>query len=88
MHARKMNLPLPTPLHQALFREARRSGVPATRLAREILESWLAERERAEEALEIRRFAEAHAGSELDLDLGLEAAAVEALQAGCDHEAW
>jgi hypothetical protein len=88
MDVRKMNLPLPGPLHAALFREARRLGVPATRLAREILSSWLAERARAEEAEEMRQFARALAGSDLDLDTGLEAAGLETLREGSHREAW
>ena len=88
MDVRKMNLPLPGPLHAALFREARRSGVPATRLAREILSRWLAERARAEEAEEIRCFAIEHAGSDLDLDAELESAGLEVLRKGSDDEAW
>lgn len=79
MNARKMNLPLPAPLHDAIVREARRARVPATRLVRGVLTRWLEERRREQRDEEIRRFAEAHAGSELDLDPGLEAASLEVL---------
>lgn len=84
MLAHKLNLPLPEPLHAALFREAKRSGRPATHLVREALSRWLAERERERVAAEIARFAAEHAGTEIDLDPGLEAAAVDALGEGAD----
>jgi hypothetical protein len=77
MSVKKMNLPLPAPLHEAIVSEARRQRIPATRLVRGVLNRWLAERRRAQRAEEIRRFAEAHAGGEWDLDPELEAAALE-----------
>lgn len=77
---KKMNLPLPPEMHEALFAESREMGVPTTRLVRRVLESWLEERRRAQRREEIRRFAEACAGTELDLDPDLEAAATEELQ--------
>jgi hypothetical protein len=77
MSIKKMNLPLPASLHEAIVSEARRQRIPATRLVRSVLKRWLAERRRAQRAEEIRRFAEAHAGSELDLDEELEAATLE-----------
>jgi hypothetical protein len=76
---KKMHLPLPADLHAALFEEARRSGVPATRLVRRALQSWLAEERRHREAEDIRRFAERFAGSAIDVDPGLEAASEEHL---------
>jgi hypothetical protein len=84
MDVRKMNLPLPAPVHAAVFREARRSGVPATRLVRDILSRWLSEQARTRQAEEIRRFAAAHGGSQLDLDPALEAAGLELLEPEVD----
>jgi hypothetical protein len=74
-----MNLPLPPALHAAIFKEARRSGVPATKLVRQILGDWLQAHQRAREEEEIREFARRHAGSEIDLDEDLEGAATETL---------
>lgn len=81
MDVRKLNLPLPAVLHEAVFREARRRGTPATRLVRQIVSEWLVEQERARQADEIRRFAMAHSGSDIDLDPRLEAAGLEVFDA-------
>jgi hypothetical protein len=80
MDVRKMNLPLPAQVHAAVFREARRAGIPATRLVRQVLGQWLSEQARAREADEIRCFAAAHAGSQVDLDPALAAAGLELLE--------
>ncbi len=77
---KKLNLPLPEEMHEALFAESREVGVPATRLVRSVLEDWLQERRRARRRAEIRRFALAHADTELDLDPELEAAATAELR--------
>lgn len=77
---KNMNLPLPSELHEALFAESREMGVPTTRLVRRVLEDWLHERGRARRREEIRDFAQACAGTELDLDPDLEAEAAEELQ--------
>jgi hypothetical protein len=77
---RKFNLPLPEEIHAALFDESRRTGVPATRLAREALEDWLRRRERDRRREEVRRFAMDNAGGEYDLDPALESIAAEELQ--------
>jgi hypothetical protein len=76
---KKLNLPLPEEIHEALFAESREAGVPATRLVRSVLEEWLQERRRAKRRAEVRRFALAHAGTELDLDPELEVAATAEL---------
>ena len=67
---------LPDDLHDALRREATAERRPATELVREALTGWVAARQRARVAEDIRRFALAHGGSELDLALE---------QAGVDH---
>jgi len=82
---KKLNLPLSNETHRALFEEARRTGVPATRLAREALEDWLRQRERKRRREEVRRFAVENAGGEYDLDPALESIAAEELQ-GFDED--
>ena len=77
---KKLNLPLPVEMHEALFAESRETGVPATRLVRSVLEGWLQERRRERRREEIQRFAQACAGTELDIDSSLEASAREELQ--------
>lgn len=77
---KKLNLPLPREMHEAIFAESHEMGVPATRLVRSVLEDWLRERRQARRREEVRRFAMEHAGSELDLDPELEDAATEELQ--------
>jgi len=77
---KKLNLPLSEEMHAALFDEARRTGVPATRLARAALEEWLENRKREARKEEVRRFALKHAGSEHDLDHDLERMAAEELE--------
>ena len=88
VQTKKLNLPLSDETHRALFDEARRSGVPATRLARSAIEEWLQERERERRREEIRRFAVEHAGGEYDLDPALEAVAAEEVLKydGADNE--
>lgn len=76
---KKLSLPLPQEMHEAIFAESHQMGVPATRLVRSVLEDWLGERRRARRREEIRRFAVEHGGSELDLDPELEAAATAEL---------
>ena len=77
---KKLNLPLPMEIHEALFSESKDMGVPTTRLVRTVLEDWLRERRRARRREEIRRFAISHARTELDLDIELDSAATEELQ--------
>ncbi len=77
---KKLNLPLPQEMHEAIFAESHEMGVPATRLVRSVLEDWLRERRRARRRAEVRRFAMEHGGSELDLEPELEAAATAELR--------
>lgn len=88
MRVKKLNLPMPPELHEALFAESRILGVPATRIARSALEDWLAKRRRARLEEEIYRFATTHGGTELDLDPQLEQAATAELLRLDDDEAW
>ncbi len=76
---KKLNLPLPLEMHEALFAESRDLGVPATRLVRSLLEDWLRERRRTRRNDDVRKFAMEHSGSEVDLDPELEGAAAEEL---------
>jgi predicted transcriptional regulator len=75
------HLPLPPDLHELLHAEAKRSGQPATALAREALQSWLAQRRKERLHEEIAAWAAEHAGGGLDLDRDLERAGLEALEA-------
>ena len=77
---KKLNLPLPEGMHSALFAEARRTGVPATRLARAAIEDWLEKQKRDRRRDDVRRFALGHAGGEYDLDPVLESVAAEELR--------
>ena len=77
---KKLQLLLPVEMHEALFAESRERGVPATRLVRSVLEEWLQERRSSRRREEIRQFAQACAGTELDIVSSLEASATEDLQ--------
>ena len=79
MTVKKLNLPMPPELHEALFEESRSLGVPATRIVRSALEDWLAKRRQARLEEEIYRFATTYGGTEIDLDPQLEQAATEEL---------
>ncbi len=76
---KKLSLPLPPPLHEELFAEARRDGVPATRLARRLLSDGLDEIRRRRRAEQITELAQRFAGTEIDLDTGLAHEAMERL---------
>jgi predicted transcriptional regulator len=74
------HLPLSPEIHEMLREEAESSGQPATTLARQALRDWLVQKKRQRLHEEIAAFAEAHAGTELDLDEDLERAGIEALR--------
>jgi hypothetical protein len=73
------HLPLTEELHQQLREEAAQSGQPATTLARAALARWLEERQRHRRHRQIVAFAEAQAGTSVDLDVALEQAGLEVL---------
>lgn len=75
---RNLHVPLPEPLHDRLRAEAKRSGRPATALAREAIEVWIEERQRQAVHDAIAEYAGEMAGSPADLDEELE-------EAGVDH---
>ena len=74
------HLPLPPEIHEMLREEVASSGQPATTLAREALRDWLVKKKRQRLHEEIAAFAEAHAGTELDLDEDLERASIESIR--------
>ncbi len=76
---RTFHLPLPDHLHEALRAEALAEHRPATEILRQALEGWLALRRKKRLAADIQAYAEAMAGTALDLDANLEAAGVEHL---------
>lgn len=77
--AHNLHVPLSGPVHDRLRAEATRSGRPATTLAREAIEAWIAERERHAVHQAIVEYASEMAGSGADLDEDLEKAGVEHL---------
>jgi predicted DNA-binding protein len=77
---KNLHVPLPEPLYRRLRAEAERTGRPATEIARDAIDRWLAEQRRATVHEAILSYARANAGSAADLDPELEAAAVEHLQ--------
>lgn len=74
-----LHVPLSEDLHTLLRDEAARTGIPATTLVREALAAWLKQRRRERLFAEIQAYAAAHAGTEADLDEGLEEAGLEIL---------
>jgi hypothetical protein len=74
------HLPLPEPTYRRLRDAAERTRQPATTIARHAIETWLRQHRRSMVREEIARYAAAAAGGPEDLDLALEAAALEALQ--------
>jgi len=80
-----VHVPLSPEIHEMLREEVEHSGQPATTLAREALRDWLVQRKRQRLHEEIAAFAEAHAGTDLDLDEDLERAGIEAIL-NADHQ--
>jgi predicted transcriptional regulator len=76
---RNLHVPLPDGLYRRLRAEAERTRRPATDLAREAIDRWLAEARRAAIHEEIASYAAGAAGTSDDLDAGLEAAGIEAM---------
>ncbi|MCK6507543.1 hypothetical protein L6R53_29950 [Myxococcota bacterium] len=78
---RTFHLPLPDHLYDALRAESAGVRRPATELVREALETWLETRRRERLDAEIEAYARELAGTAMDLDPDLEAAAVDCLLA-------
>ena len=76
---RNFDLSLPEETYKGLREEAERTHQPATAIAREAIESWLRQCRRMARHQAISDFAKEFAGTTLDLDPQLEAAAVEHL---------
>jgi metal-responsive CopG/Arc/MetJ family transcriptional regulator len=76
---KNLHVPLPDELNRELRAEAKRSGQPATELAREAIRNLLEHRKRETLHSEIAAYATAVAGTQQDLDSDLEAASVEHL---------
>ena len=76
---KNFHLPMPDQTYENLRREAERMQVPATTLAREAVDGWLREQFRKARQDAIAAYAAEMAGTRLDLDSGLESAAIEHL---------
>lgn len=79
---KNFHLPLPAPFYEEFMQEAKNQGRAATKLAREILESWHAEQKKRRIAQDIAAFVREHAGTELDHDPALEKSSLETLSQG------
>lgn len=79
---KNFHLPLPDEVYDDLKIEAERSRIPATSMAREAIEAWLAARKKAARNRAIRAYAVKMAGTEFDLDRALERATLEVLLEG------
>ena len=76
---KNFHLPLPEQTYTRLRAEAERTGVPATTLAREAVDSWLRQRFRRARHDAITAYATEMAGTHLDLDADLESTGIEHL---------
>ena len=79
---KNFHLPLPEGTYEQLREEAERARIPATTAAREAISIWLRARRKAAKRQEIAEYAAKMAGTRLDFDPALEAAAVEELLRG------
>ena len=76
---RNFHLPLPERTYTLLRAEAERARLPATTLAREVIDAWLKDQTRKARYNAIAEYASEMAGTELDLDRELESAGIEHL---------
>ena len=76
---RNFHLPLPDQTYSHLRAEAERLKAPATALAREAIDLWLRQQMRQARHDGIAAYAAEMAGTDFDLDAGLEAAGIEHL---------
>jgi hypothetical protein len=76
---KNFHLPLPDETYSNLRAEAERVQIPATRLAREAIDSWLRQQLRKSRHDAIVSYAAEMAGTNLDLDSDLESAGIEHL---------
>ena len=83
---KNLHVPLPEPTYQQLRTEAARTQRPATELAREAIDRWLAAQQRQLLHDAIQAYARETAGTRDDLDGEMEAAAIEHLIVADDQE--
>jgi predicted DNA-binding protein len=83
---KKLHVPLEEGLYRRLRAEANRTGRPATQLARDAIDRYLAELRRAALHEEIASYAAAAAGTRADLDPGLESAGADHLHEGVEED--
>ena len=76
---KNFHVPLPEQTYDDLRAAAERTGVPATALAREAIDSWLRQQWRKARHEAIAAYAVEIAGTDLDFDPELEAAGIEHL---------
>ena len=76
---KNFHLPLPEQTYARLRAEAERARMPATAIAREAIDSWLAYQARKARHDAIAAYAAEMAGTALDLDPEFESAGVEHL---------
>lgn len=74
-----LNVPLPMMIYLKLKEEALNYRKSEAAIVRDAIENWLKQRERKTLDQEIANYAQAHAGSEVDLDEELELASIEHL---------
>lgn len=77
---KNFHLPLPEDLYEELADEAKQAGQPATAVARHAIEAWLRQNRKLQLREEIASYARGVGGSAADLDVDLEAAAIESLR--------
>ncbi len=78
---RNLHVPLPYPIYQRLRIEAQRSKHPATEIARDAIDMWLAEQERIFLHESVAEYARNTAGTPSDLDENMESAGIASLLA-------
>jgi hypothetical protein len=76
---KNFHLPLPEHTYALLRAEAERAEVPATMIAREAIDAWLKDQARKTRHDAIAAYALEVAGTDLDLDPGLESAGIDHL---------
>jgi predicted transcriptional regulator len=77
---RNFHVPLPADLYDALRAEAEHAQRPANALARDAIAQWIEAQRSARIDQDVLRYASAVAGTPEDIDLVLEAAALELLE--------
>lgn len=74
---RNLHVPLDAGLYASLMAEARRTGRPATQVARQAIERLLEQRRKEEIERELAEYVRDMAGTTADLDPALEAVGIE-----------